>query len=318
MAVKKESPKKTKKSTKEELFAPDKHEAMQKAELLFEPLRLSSFQNILSRLKILSKNPPQVILFEGGSKELRMAIAKHWACLYNCLHSSTPCYSCVPCLEIANDISPDFLLFNGLEGSIKIDEMRAIKPLVANAPAELKHRIVLFYEANSFTVEAANSLLKILEEPNNTTSFIFTVSQREKLLQTLVSRSTVLSLPTSIHKVFNEEEIEIIKSLHMFFTSGKNWFSNYTSKKTFDKEEAQKVLYLLTAHISKALYVSQNQEDSALTEYFKSKISIEKSFAFNDFINDAQQALVEMVNPAIVVDTLLTQAFILLNAKQEN
>ncbi len=301
------------KKEKDEITLPDEQEAKARAEEIFAPLQKAQMQSFLMRLQNLSKNAPQVILFEGGNHDLRMASAKHWASILNCTSTISPCLSCVSCLEIANELTADFIVFDGTKESIKIEPMRELKPLISTAPTRLNKRVVLFYEASEFTIPAANSILKILEEPNNTTYFIFTVAQRERILPTLVSRSNVLSLPTNIHEKLNPIEDKIVNDLYVFFTSGKAWFENNTSQKGYSKENALLVIHLLSMHISQSLSQAKVGEHHSLVDYFSKKIDIEKSLKIMTLFEESQNALIEQVNPALIVDSLLTHIFMILN-----
>lgn len=80
---------------------------------------------------------------------------------------------------------------------ISIDEIRNIKSATKLATKE--QRVVLIPNAHSMTVEAQNSLLKILEEPPKNTTFLLSSPSKEQLLETIVSRTQVwqLRLPTA-------------------------------------------------------------------------------------------------------------------------
>ncbi|MDZ7319135.1 MAG: hypothetical protein ONB11_08280, partial [candidate division KSB1 bacterium] len=71
---------------------------------------------------------------------------------------------------------------------ILIDMIRELKKTVALTSYENKGRVVLILDAHRMTVEAANSLLKILEEPLGKTTLILVSSQINLLLPTIVSR----------------------------------------------------------------------------------------------------------------------------------
>ncbi len=302
-----------KKQAKDEPLLPDYDDAKRNADEIYAAFGTSALQSFVTHLKALAKKPPQVILFEGGDQKLRMAAAKYWASLLNCEKSGIACIDCVPCVEIANEINPDFHVYNGVNASIKIDEMRSLKPLIAHSPSLLKKRVVVFYEAQAFVVAAANAILKILEEPNSTTLFIFTVPQRERILPTLVSRSHVMILPT-LPKELTDEEEEILDDLHAFFTSGKAWFDAHTAQRGYAQENALQVIHLITLCLAKAISERESVEKHALADFFALRVTAEKSFALYSLLENAQNAINEMVNPALVIDTLLVEMFILLNS----
>ena len=70
---------------------------------------------------------------------------------------------------------------------ISIDRIRELRKTCTIKPMEGK-RIIIIAEADKMTIEAANSLLKILEEPPKSTHIILTSSQYNSLLPTIISR----------------------------------------------------------------------------------------------------------------------------------
>ncbi len=325
--------KKTKEKEEEQL--PSIEEAKAIAEEVFAPLESEYLQSFLSRLQVLANKPPQVLLFEGGNQKTRIAVAKYWAALINCSNQKqvttnigdemglAPCLSCVNCIEIANEIAPDFKLFNGLLESIKIDQMRELKPLISTKPFQFKQRMVLFHEASAFIEEAANAILKILEEPNSTTSFIFTLAIRELILPTLVSRANIMILPTVTQTQVSSEESKMADDVFTFLSKGQLWFVNHSSKKDFNKEKALYIINIIEFYLVKALEhfstqkaKEQEQNEHALTIFFMEKLDVKHLQIIMNILEEAQISLMELetpVNPALVIDTMLIQIYMLLN-----
>jgi DNA polymerase-3 subunit gamma/tau len=69
-----------------------------------------------------------------------------------------------------------------------IDEARAIKESVRLLPISAKVKVYIIDEAHMLTTEAANALLKTLEEPPPKVMFILCTTEPDKLLDTVVSR----------------------------------------------------------------------------------------------------------------------------------
>ncbi len=304
-----------KKNSAKDIDLPDFDEARSRGEEIFACLQDPDLQDFLARLRQLKASPPQVLLFESGTQQTRLAVALYWACLLNCEDTLAPCTSCQSCLEIVNNLSADFFYYNCLEESLKIDDIRYLKPHISQKPNFLKQRIALFYEPSFNRTEAANAMLKILEEPNDTTSFIFTVSQRQSILPTILSRSFVLTLPSHSHRELSKEEDAMRQTLYTFFTTGREWFNQYTFVKGFSKNEANSVLYILNHSLSKALAYDDTIDKHALVDFFHKRIDARKAFDFMQYIDEAQNALLAMVNPALAIDTLLLQLFMLLYEK---
>ena len=69
-----------------------------------------------------------------------------------------------------------------------IDEIRELRDAVRTAPFSSPYKVYIIDEAHMLTKEAANALLKTLEEPPTHVIFILATTDPEKLPQTIVSR----------------------------------------------------------------------------------------------------------------------------------
>ncbi len=81
-----------------------------------------------------------------------------------------------------------------VEGSIGIADVRNLQKVLFFAPLRGKTKAVIIKNAEKLTVEAQNSLLKILEEPPNNTIIILTAENRDFLLPTVLSRCNIIYL----------------------------------------------------------------------------------------------------------------------------
>lgn len=139
--------------------------------------------------------PPQI-----GKTRLALALAQ----ALNCTQPAPPCGACVSCRKIAKQVHPDVRLIVG-EGageSIKIDQVRALRREAVLAPYEGQHRVFVLRQIERATVEAANSLLKTLEEPPAHVVLVLTAVHAEALPATVVSRCQCLNLrPAALHLV---------------------------------------------------------------------------------------------------------------------
>jgi DNA polymerase III subunit delta' len=72
--------------------------------------------------------------------------------------------------------------------SIKINSIREIRKSLNLARAERGKKVVIISRADKMNINAANSLLKTLEEPAHNTVIILTTSHRDRLPATVISR----------------------------------------------------------------------------------------------------------------------------------
>ena len=107
------------------------------------------------------------------------------------------------------------------EKSIGIDKIRELKRTSYLSP-QGKFRINIINNAHLLTIEAANSLLKILEEPPERTIFILITPFPEKLPDTVISRCLPVHfspIPTKSieekikERVENQEEVKLISRI---------------------------------------------------------------------------------------------------------
>lgn len=101
---------------------------------------------------------------------------------------SEPCGQCQPCRQIGLDNHPDILILEPVRGSLRIDQIRRLISALAIKPFSARHRIAIIADAHTMNLQAANALLKILEEPPANTTLILTAIQKADLLPTIVSR----------------------------------------------------------------------------------------------------------------------------------
>jgi DNA polymerase-3 subunit delta' len=137
---------------------------------------------------------PHALIFSGpegvGKKTLALLLAKRLNCLSPTGGDS--CAACNSCRKIAAGHHPDVRVVEPEGAYIKVEQVRAINAEVHYQPFEGRFRAVIFDPADQMRAEAANSLLKTLEEPASRTVLVLVTSQYHLLLPTIRSRSQVL------------------------------------------------------------------------------------------------------------------------------
>ena len=137
---------------------------------------------------------PHAILFTGPSGTGKMLLARLLAAGLLCGGSRIkPCGTCAFCLQAGQGAHPDLTVLADDGSSLKIDQVRALQHQMALAPYHGGRRVFIIESAERLTTQAANSLLKMLEEPSAGTVLVLTAETPYALLPTLVSRC--LQLP---------------------------------------------------------------------------------------------------------------------------
>lgn len=136
---------------------------------------------------------PHALLFSGIAGLGKKQFAKRLANALLCIEPSKTgeaCGQCRTCLLIKAESHPDFLMVEPEESGqqIKIDQIRDVVAFVNETPLLGGYRVIIIHPANAMNINAANSLLKSLEEPSPRCLFILISDQSAKLLATLKSR----------------------------------------------------------------------------------------------------------------------------------
>lgn len=129
-------------------------------------------------------------LFQGPGGVGKQLFARKLAAVVNCKEpvGFTSCGVCGSCKKMAAGTHPDFLLVSPEKGAIKIAQIRELTKKLSFAPYEAGTRVVLVEDVHSMRQEAANSLLKTLEEPPENNILILTADSAANVLQTILSR----------------------------------------------------------------------------------------------------------------------------------
>lgn len=129
-----------------------------------------------------------------GKKRAAMTFAARLNCLAPV--NDDACGTCRSCHKFASHNHPDLSMITADGVSFKINQIRALKKELAFPPFESRYRIVILGDIQNMTREAANSLLKTLEEPPDNTVLLLTVDEAADTLNTIVSRcQTIPFLP---------------------------------------------------------------------------------------------------------------------------
>ena len=113
----------------------------------------------------------------------------------NCGGPELPCGQCHSCQRILEGKHADVTPI-GLDSrtEIGIDDIRGLQRLANLPPYEGKCKVFIIDDAEYLSTEAANSLLKILEEPPPRVVWLLLAAEEEHLLPTIISRCQRLEL----------------------------------------------------------------------------------------------------------------------------
>lgn len=138
-------------------------------------------------------------LFTGPLGVGRRSLALRLAQAVNCTQPPAPgelCGECRACRGFGRGQHPDLLLVERQEGDreIKIDALRGLTRSLSRTPLEARFQVALILNFHHASEEAANALLKTLEEPNPSVILCLTALDADSIPATVVSRCEVLRL----------------------------------------------------------------------------------------------------------------------------
>lgn len=151
-------------------------------------------------------------LFAGPRGTGKTSLAKILGKSLNCQTTSgpttTPCLQCESCRTIGEGTALDVLELDAASNR-GIDDIRDIRDRVAQQPVLGRYRVYILDEAHSLTTDAANALLKTLEEPPPHVLFILCTTEPHRLPDTVRGRcqSFTFLRPTA------DELIEVLERI---------------------------------------------------------------------------------------------------------
>lgn len=247
------------------------------------------------------------LLFCGNDLESQYILAKEIARELNCTGDHTNNCQCLNCRWIRENTHPAVLTISKIDNKPADDETKTVisikqSEMIKNMLMTTSefYRVFIFCDKDengnirgltpqNFQEETANSMLKIIEEPNDRIMFIFLTSNKEDIISTIVSRSQCFNISKGEREDFSFESIKPIFQNY--------W--NFERSKVFDISQT---LINLTKEIP---------ADKILEEMQNYILSILKSnpdnISFIDDIKQIETAKKEIslgMNPQNVFDNL--------------
>lgn len=172
-------------------------------------------EDIWQHMQGLRTRLPNALLLKGAEGIGKLDLALNFAQSILCDAPDTAgiaCQNCPSCHWFSQESNPDFRLIqpdalsiseetpekeSGKKASreISVDQIRALSNFVNLSAHSGGYRVVLIHPAEAMNNNAANALLKSLEEPTDKLLFILVTNKPQQLLPTILSRSLSLAVP---------------------------------------------------------------------------------------------------------------------------
>ncbi|MGM0508266.1 MAG: ATPase [Fusobacteriota bacterium] len=153
-------------------------------------------------------------LFAGKTGVNLFEFAKGFAKILNCNEIEDDyCDNCRICRNIDKMVYADLEIIEPEKGIIKVDQVRdMIKEAVQSSYNENSKKVFIIKQADRLKVEAANAILKTIEEPPKDTFFIMLTNDMINILPTIKSRSFIIDF-----KALSADELKVSKKIFHFF-----------------------------------------------------------------------------------------------------
>ena len=167
----------------------------------WQPAQFDRFVRILEQDQL-----NHAYLFSGffGSLEMAHFLAKSLFCTDKV--GVLPCEKCRNCKLIEQGEFPDVTLIKPVNQVIKTERIRELVGQFSQAGIESQQQVFIIEQAEKMHPNAANSLLKVIEEPQSEVYIFFLTSDEEKILPTIRSRTQIFHFKKQEEKLIHQLE----------------------------------------------------------------------------------------------------------------
>ena len=169
------------------------------SEIIGQERAIEFLKRVMARGKI-----PHAYLFAGISGIGKTTSALALTQAMNCQErmNEEGCGRCQSCRQVRSGNFPDLVFVEPDGQNIKIEQIRDLNRALSFKPISGRYRVSIIRQAEMMTDEAANSLLKTLEEPPKFNILVLNVTEPRALFPTIVSRcQKVLFRPIPVRAI---------------------------------------------------------------------------------------------------------------------
>ncbi len=132
-------------------------------------------------------------LFEGEKGTKKKEIALEFAKMLYCENKDNSCDICINCLRIEHNNHPNVLLIEPDNNTIKKEQILYLQQEYSKTNLEPGPKIYIIEDIDKMSNNAANSILKFIEEPHDNTYTILITDNLHQILPTIISRCQVIN-----------------------------------------------------------------------------------------------------------------------------
>ena len=173
-----------------------------------QPLQFERFVHILEQGQL-----NHAYLFSGnfGSLEMALFLSKSLFCSEK--NGIFPCEKCRNCKLIQQEEFPDVTMIKPQNQVIKTERIRELVSQFSQSGIENQRQVFIIEQAEKMHVNAANSLLKVIEEPQSEIYIFFLTDDEEQMLPTIRSRTQIFQFKKQVSTLISQlEEAGLVKN----------------------------------------------------------------------------------------------------------
>lgn len=266
--------------------------------------------NMLSHAYLIDDND------SGESLNIVKSFIKAILCDYD--HTEIDKCGCQSCRLIDNDSYPEIKIINPDGMYIKKGQLLELQQEFSRAPVYGKKRIYIICECEKMRVEAANAILKFLEEPNNDIIAFLITNSFDNVISTIVSRCQIIKLNNSKNNIKENEFVDF--SINFINELEKNGIGCILNEKelwfnVFDSKDRENVVVVLDNMITMyydimKLFISSDFNlyyDKFRDDYYKivDRNNINSLIDKIHWLIDARDSIRFNVNINLLVDKII-------------
>lgn len=173
-----------------------------------QPLQFDRFVHILEQGQL-----NHAYLFSGNFGSLEMALFLSKSLFCSDKNGIFPCEKCRNCKLIEQEEFPDVTMIKPQNQVIKTERIRELVSQFSQSGIENQHQVFIIEQAEKMHVNAANSLLKVIEEPQSEIYIFFLTNDEEQMLPTIRSRTQIFQFKKQVSTLISQlEEVGLVKN----------------------------------------------------------------------------------------------------------
>ena len=257
---------------------------------------------------------PHAMLIEGGTLSTRLEFARFLASMIVCTSlSEKPCGVCKACIKCNAQSNPDIKEYGEekVNATFKVELSREIRQDAFVIPNDGDKKVYILKEAQNMNDASENALLKILEEPPHFDFFIMTTESRNAMLDTILSRATVISLKDGDREI-PLECIELAADIALSICES----DELKTLESLAVLQAKKELFQKTAECLKAIFLDtlkykQTQKNNSsyreAVEILCNKFSVNKIYSLINTTDDIQLRFKQNANYNLLLTSMCVE-----------